>query len=254
MEEDCVQENNDEVLMAKADGAPDGEPGDEGPLTPSKAPKKKRRAIWIVLAVLGGCLLFGLGAVAGGGAVFGLTRARSRLPMRPSVDRWVSPREMPHMDLPMRPGRGMMGLEAGALIVEVVPDSPADQAGLSEGDVVVAVEGKELDKESDLAAMIAEHKPGDQITIDVAEFGPRLDQEGREVTVTLTEHPEAAGKAYLGVTFVPTSDDDLGGGGRMYWFHEFGDDDPGEHCDGGDGCVDEHRMPKRHFEFRWPRR
>ena len=38
-------------------------------------------------------------------------------------------------------------------------------------------------------------------------------QGSREVTVTLAEHPDAEGKAYLGVTFVPLSGDEYGPGG-----------------------------------------
>ena len=65
------------------------------------------------------------------------------------------------------PERGMMVLGSGAMIVDVVPDSPADRAGLSEGDLLVAIEGEEIDEKSDLAAMIAEHEPGAKVTIEV---------------------------------------------------------------------------------------
>ena len=61
-EEDCVQENENETLTAKAD---DEVPSEASPsLTETK---KNRRALWIVLGLLGLCLTFGLGAVAGGG-------------------------------------------------------------------------------------------------------------------------------------------------------------------------------------------
>jgi membrane-associated protease RseP (regulator of RpoE activity) len=134
------------------------------------------------------------------------------------------------------------------MIVEVAPDGPADRAGLSEGDLVVLVDGQEIDEDNDLASVIAERKPGDEITVEVTQFGPRFDREGRKVTVTLAEHPETAGKAYLGVTFVPMSGDEFGDGGRMHWFHEYGDDDPCDDCEDHDGRFE------RHFEFRWPRR
>jgi membrane-associated protease RseP (regulator of RpoE activity) len=232
-EEDRVQENHDEVLVAKTETEPK-----------AVSSKKSRRALWIVLAVLGACMLLGLGAIAGGGAVYGLTRARSRLYVRPSV-RWALPRDMPHMDLPGMPQRGMMGLEAGAMIVDVVPDGPADQAGLSEGDLLVAIEDKEIGEKSDLAAMIAEYKPGDKVRLKVAEFGPRLGQESREVTVTLAEHPEDEGKAYLGVTFVSISDDGFHMDGGSFRFRGYDGEGLFDGCD--EDCG-------RHFEFRWPRR
>jgi membrane-associated protease RseP (regulator of RpoE activity) len=239
-EEGCVQENENQVLTAKTDPSADG----DGPAAaPSSKPAKKgRRALWIVLAVLGACLIFGLGAIAGGGVVFGLTRARSRVYVRPRVQMWGPHRELIPEDLPMRPGREWIGFSSGALIVEVVPDGPAEQAGLREGDILVALDGKELDADSDLAAMIAEYKPGDEVTVEVAEFGAQARKTSREVTVILSEHPEVEGKAYLGVTFMPLAGDEHGFGGGMFRF---------EHFDDGDG-DDDHRQP--HFEFHWPNR
>jgi S1-C subfamily serine protease len=88
----------------------------------------------------------------------------------------------------------------GALIAEVVPGSPADEAGLEGGDqevrfqgaqvtvggdVIVAVEGEELVAEADLARLISERSPGDTITLEVASGGST-----DEVDVTLGERPE----------------------------------------------------------------
>jgi membrane-associated protease RseP (regulator of RpoE activity) len=235
-EEGCVQENENEVLTAKTD-----QPSGEAPAStvPPKPAKKGRQALWIVLAVLGACLIFGLGAVAGGGAVFGLTRARSRMLVQPRVRMWGPHRELIPEDLPMRPGQEWFGFQTGALIVEVVPDGPAEQAGLSEGDILIAVDGKALEADSDLAALIAEYEPGDKVKIEVAEFGVRARKQGREVTVTLAEHPESKGKAYLGVTFVPMVDDEMDFDARSFRFRHFDDDD-------------EHGWER--FEFRWPRR
>jgi len=204
-----VQENNDEVLVAKTDVGPTAAP-----------PKKKRRALWIVLAVLGACMLFGLGAIAGGGAVYGLTRAHSRVYVRP-LERWVFPRAMPNRDLPGLPERGVIGLQAGAMIVDVVPDGPADQAGLNEGDLLIAIDGVKIDETSDLAAMIAGYKPGDEVTIEVAGSGLRLGRGGREVAVVLGQNPDDKSKAYLGVTFVLTSEGGFRSDRGPFWFQRF---------------------------------
>jgi len=89
--------------------------------------------------------------------------------------------------------------EPGAMIVEVEPDSPADAARLEAGDTIVAVDGEELATENTLADVIATHKPGDTVTLEVAQPG----EETRDVTVELGEHPEEEGKAYLGIKYRP---------------------------------------------------
>jgi S1-C subfamily serine protease len=90
--------------------------------------------------------------------------------------------------------------DAGALIAEVVPGSPADEAGLESGDqeirfqgqqvtvggdVIVAVDGHELVEEADLAALIAEHSPGDTVALEVLRDG-----DTEEIDVELGERPE----------------------------------------------------------------
>jgi S1-C subfamily serine protease len=90
--------------------------------------------------------------------------------------------------------------DVGSLIDEVVPGSPADEAGLEGGDdrfrfqgaqvsrggdVIVAVNGEELVAESDLPVMIAEHEPGEEITLEVI----HSDGDREDVTVELEERP-----------------------------------------------------------------
>lgn len=101
----------------------------------------------------------------------------------------------------------------GALIVEVVPGGPADEAGLQAGDVIVAVEGDELTADSELADVIAAYAPGDEITLEIAQSNVITDSEGTDeengadtetfqVVVTLGENE--AGGALLGVRYSPT--------------------------------------------------
>jgi S1-C subfamily serine protease len=86
----------------------------------------------------------------------------------------------------------------GSLIVEVMPDSPAESAGLEVGDVILAVDGQRLGPE-DLADLIAGYAPGDAVTLLVGRPG----EESGEVTVELGQHPEDEDAAYLGVRYVP---------------------------------------------------
>jgi len=85
----------------------------------------------------------------------------------------------------------------GAVIVEVMPASPAEEAGLQEGDVIVAVGGQELNAENNLADLIAGYEPGDTVTLEIERPG----EEPFEVTVELGEHPDKEGTAYLGVRY-----------------------------------------------------
>jgi S1-C subfamily serine protease len=89
--------------------------------------------------------------------------------------------------------------ENGALITDVVDESPADDAGLkgsdgqtsfqlqqvkTGGDVVVAVDGTPVLQNNDLSELIARHKPGDEVTLGVIRDGER-----DEVEVTLGARP-----------------------------------------------------------------
>jgi S1-C subfamily serine protease len=87
----------------------------------------------------------------------------------------------------------------GASIVEVMPDSPAEDAGLEAGDVILAVNGQELDSEHPLADLITGYEPGDTVALEVERPG----EEPYEVTAQLGEHPEKEDVAYLGVRYVP---------------------------------------------------
>jgi S1-C subfamily serine protease len=89
--------------------------------------------------------------------------------------------------------------QRGVIVVEVVEDGPAAKAGIEAGALIVAVDGQELNAQNDLAGALAGHKPGDSVTLTVED----ANGESREVTVTLGEHPDEEGKAYLGVMYQP---------------------------------------------------
>ncbi|MCP4433172.1 MAG: PDZ domain-containing protein [Gammaproteobacteria bacterium] len=60
----------------------------------------------------------------------------------------------------------------GALIVGVFINSPADQAGIQTGDILIAVDGKPVKAVRDLLEMITLHQPGDEIQVEV-QRGPK---------------------------------------------------------------------------------
>ena len=107
----------------------------------------------------------------------------------------ISPDEMPGWEIPF--DLLEEGL-SGALIEWVEPDSPADQAGLREGDVITAVDGRAVDEDHPLDRRIRRYDPGDRVEITYW----REDRE-HTVRVRLGEHPDDKDMAYLGIRFVP---------------------------------------------------
>ncbi len=104
--------------------------------------------------------------------------------------------------VPCLPARlGVLNLDLigkqGARIVQVIPNSPADRVGLKVGDLIIAVEGQEINAKNDLKDIISGYKPNDRVTLTVQSPG----EETREVTVTLGENPDQPGKAYLGIHY-----------------------------------------------------
>lgn len=73
---------------------------------------------------------------------------------------------------------------AGAQVVSVNGGTPAANAGLKSGDVVIAVDGQRVDSATALVAQIREMKAGDKTTLTVIRNGSRQD-----VSVTLAVKP-----------------------------------------------------------------
>jgi S1-C subfamily serine protease len=82
-----------------------------------------------------------------------------------------------------------LGVNTGALVQDVVADSPAEEAGLEPGDdeitfqgqegiatggdLIVGVEGEELTREHDLADEISAHSTGDEVRLTILRDGER---------------------------------------------------------------------------------
>ena len=74
---------------------------------------------------------------------------------------------------------------AGSIITTVQPDSPAEAAGIREGDVVLAVDGEPINGQAGLVAAIRDRSPGDTISIELVRGGERL-----TVSATLVARPQ----------------------------------------------------------------
>jgi serine protease DegQ len=73
---------------------------------------------------------------------------------------------------------------SGALVAGFAPQSPAEKAGVKEGDVITKVEGKKLEEIPDLVGILRQTKAGQTLKLTV-----RREKKDQEISVTLTERP-----------------------------------------------------------------
>ena len=58
-----------------------------------------------------------------------------------------------------------LGTMEGIYVAKVIEESAAEEAGLKEGDVITAIDGKEVNKMADLQECLAKKRPGDKVSI-----------------------------------------------------------------------------------------
>jgi len=110
------------------------------------------------------------------------------------------------------------GVNGGVTVANVIPGTPADQAGLKVGDTITSVDGKPVKNGDELVADIAGRKPGSKVELGFYRNGKK---ENASVTVAdraklfaarLGEDEEAAGEAApkegkLGLTVRPVTNE-----------------------------------------------
>jgi serine protease Do len=95
-----------------------------------------------------------------------------------------------------------LGKAQGALINRIEPRAPADKAGLEPGDVIIKIDGKPIEKSSDLPRLVGNTKPGTksnltifrrgatkELSIVIAELEP---EKVAQKPVVVEEKPKAA--------------------------------------------------------------
>ena len=171
--------------------------------------------MWIALGVIAFFGVLFIGAVVGVGVTYLVLQNR---PVRAAID------------LPF--GLGSIGDQfdrvrndkSAFLITDVVPDSPADEAGLVPGDLIVGIDGELVSSGQSLEEIIQAHQPGDEVVLELNSNG---DDETRRLEVTLGEHSDDAGRAYLGVSYRTVPDPSLFEKSAVP-FHRFTFPDSGE--------------------------
>jgi serine protease Do len=110
-----------------------------------------------------------------------------------------------------------LGTARGASVVSVEKDGPADKAGVEAGDIIVKVDGKNVEKQADLPRLIGAVKPGAKTTIQVFRRGATKDlsvsvieyETDRPATRRAAAEPGSApqaAKSALGVTVSDVTD------------------------------------------------
>ncbi|MGA7875679.1 MAG: PDZ domain-containing protein, partial [Desulfoferrobacter sp.] len=73
----------------------------------------------------------------------------------------------------------------GALVADVLSDSPAQKAGLKQGDIVIGMNGKPIDDAHTLSRMVAAISPNTKISLKIIRDGKT-----KEIDVTIGTMPE----------------------------------------------------------------
>jgi len=82
-------------------------------------------------------------------------------------------------------GFGVPAGTRGAVIQNVLPDSPAGKAGIQAGDIAVAVNGKTVETSSALTRAISAVRPGGKVALQVLRKGQK-----KELTATVAQRPD----------------------------------------------------------------
>jgi putative serine protease PepD len=73
----------------------------------------------------------------------------------------------------------------GAAIQAVLPGGPAEREGLTAGDIIVGIDGQDVDEPEDVSDAVSAHRPGDEIEVEVMRDGER-----RSITIELDKRPQ----------------------------------------------------------------
>ncbi len=161
--------------------------------------QNNRRTLLVAAALLAAIVLVVVSAVA---SVFAYRQLTDGDGLRASIDL-----DSLQFNEDSHEGQGQGGEGQGVVILRVEPGSPAEEAGLSSGTVILSVNGQAVNSPQELRDVIRHYEVGDTITLTIQDG-----EETRDVAATLADSGP-----YLGVN--------VGSSGRF--FHQ-GDEPFGE--------------------------
>lgn len=103
---------------------------------------------------------------------------------------------------------------AGALVTRVFADSPADRAGLEEGDIIIEFGGRAIDLSSDLPQVVGRIKAGAETTMEVVRNGKALEiavkvgELDAQTPLAQNEQPSAPSDNRLGIQVRALAEDE----------------------------------------------
>jgi serine protease Do len=104
-----------------------------------------------------------------------------------------------------------LGKAQGALINRIEPGAPADKAGLEAGDVIVKIDGKPIEKSSDLPRLVGNTKPGTKSNLTIFRRGA-----SKELSIVIAElEPEKVAKRPVEVEEKPKAANSVQGLGLV---------------------------------------
>jgi len=112
----------------------------------------------------------------------------------------------------------IMGIEKGVLVKTIEPDAPASRSELRPTDVIVAIDGQEVETARDLQKAILGKKVGQKVDLKVWRRNTR-DSSFRQISVTTGELPESPFESRRRMSAAPTPREpgDLNKTGAAFW-------------------------------------
>jgi serine protease Do len=104
-----------------------------------------------------------------------------------------------------------LGKAQGALINRIEPGAPADKAGLEPGDVIIKIDGKPIEKSTDLPRLVGNTKPGTKSNLTIFRRGAT-----KELSIVIAElEPEKVAKKPVEVEEKPKAANSVQGLGLV---------------------------------------